>query len=181
MDRDTTFRQWVVLASIAKFRVRRYSRPMFVGDVATPENLDGLSIGQLIDLSSLTDTNESIYKVVETTLGMKRTDIGNARAVDVVRFVGWVGGEVDKINRLFEGTDTKPTDIERKAGIETLRFGLFGMLDWYAVRMGIHDHDEVLRTPWLRIYKCMDMDNKKRAYEVRLQRAQAEEIRRKSR
>ena len=59
-----------------------------------------------------------------------------------------------------------------------MRFGLFGMLDWYAVRMGISDHDQVLKVPWLRIYKCMDMDNKRRAYEKRLQKVQADEMKR---
>lgn len=62
-----------------------------------------------------------------------------------------------------------------------MRFGLFGMLDWYAVRMGISDHDQVLKTPWLRIYKCMEMDNKRSVYERNLQKLQAEEMKRKSR
>lgn len=177
MNRDTTFRDWVVLASHSKFKVGRYARPMFVGGVATPENLNNLTMGQLIDLSTLSDNDNSLYKVVENILGMERTAIDGARAVDVVRFVGWVSGEVVRINKLFEKSDIKPTKQEKKAGIDTLRFGLFGMLDWYAVRMGIQDHDQVLRTPWMRIYKCMDMDNKKRAYEIRLQHIQAEEMR----
>lgn len=177
MNKDTTFREWVVLAKHSKFKVGRYSRPLFVGGVATLENLNNLTMGQLIDLSTLEDNDNSLYKVVETILGMERTAIDGARAVDVVRFVGWVSGEVEKINKLFEKSDIKPTQQERKAGIDTLRFGLFGMLDWYAVRMGMQDHDQVLRTPWMRIYKCMDMDNRKRAYEIRLQHIQAEEMR----
>ena len=176
MNKDTTFREWVVLAKHSKFKVGRYSRPLFVGGAATPENLNSLTMGQLIDLSTLEDNDNSLYKVAETILGMERTAIDGARAVDVVRFVGWVSGEVEKINKLFEKSDIKPTQQERKAGIDTLRFGLFGMLDWYAVRMGMQDHDQVLRTPWMRIYKCMDMDNRKRAYEIRLQHIQAKEM-----
>ena len=183
MRKDITFREWLVLAQHGGFKVGEYSRPSFVGEKPTPENLNGLTIGQLIDLSSLKDTNESLYTVVATVLGMERTDIGNARAVDVVRFVGWVSHEVGKINQMFgkAGESVKPTAQERRAGIETLRFGLFGMLDWYAVRMGIQDHDQVLQTPWMRIYKCMDMDNKKRAYEIRLQKIQADELKSKTR
>lgn len=180
MDKDTKFRDWLPIAEHARFKVGKYSRPEYVGDKPTPKSLGGLTIGQLIDLSKLTDSSESIYTITETILGLKRADIDRARAVDVVRFVGWVSSEVEKINKLFETTekDIKTTDIEKRAGIETLRFGLFGMLDWYAVRMGISDHDAVLQTPWLRIYKCMDMDNKRRAYEMRLQHIQAEEMRR---
>mgnify|MGYP003516559784 FL=1 len=47
--------------------------------------------------------------------------------------------------------------------------------------MGISDHDQVLKTPWLRIYECMEMDNKRSVYERNLQKLQAEEMKRKSR
>lgn len=177
MDKDITFRKWTVLAGLSGFKVGRYSRPNYVGSVPTPSNLNDLTIGQLIDLSKVEDSNESLYNVVSTVLGMTRDEISRSRAIDVVRFVGWVSGEVERINKLFEGADNiKPTRQERQAGVDTLKFGLFGMLDWYAVRMGIQDHDEVLKTPWLRIYKCMDMDNKKRAYEIRLRNIQTQEI-----
>lgn len=177
MDKDTTFKHWLAIAQHTSFKVGRYSRPHFVAGHTVPENLYGLSIGQLIDLSKLGDTNESLYSIVETVMGLKREEVEKARAVDVVMLVGWVSGEVERINKLFESADTnKPSRTEKKAGIDTLRFGLFGMLDWYAVRMGISDHDKVLNTPWLRIYKCMDMDNKRRAYKIRLQKIQADEM-----
>lgn len=182
MDNKTTFGYWVRVAPFTDFEMGKFSRPMFVGGKETPKDLNELTIGQLIDLSGLSDSNESLYTVVSTVLGMERTDIDRARAVDVVRFVGWVTGEVERINKLFGSTDgSKPTKAEKEAGIDTLRFGLFGMLDWYAVRMGIADHDQVLKTKWLRIYKCMDMDNKKRAYEIRLQKIQADEMRHNAR
>lgn len=180
MKKDTTFRHWLAVAQHTGFKVGKYSRPHFVAGQRVPDNLNALSIGQLIDLSKLADSNDSLYSVAEVVMGLKREDVAKARAVDVVMLVGWVTSEVEKINKLFEAADTnKPTATEKKAGIDTLRFGLFGMLDWYAVRMGISDHDKVLQTPWLRIYKCMEMDNKRRAYEVRLQKIQAEEIKRR--
>lgn len=177
MDKNTKFGYWVKVAPIAGFRLEgKFTRPEFVGKVETPKNLDNLSIGQLIDLSSLSDTNESLYVVVQTILGLKRKEIDKARAFDVVRFVGWVSGEVERINKIFESTNTKPTAREKKAGIEQLNFGLFGMIDWYAKRMGIQDHDQVLSTPWLRIYKCIDMDNKRNQYERRYQEIMNDEI-----
>lgn len=72
MDKNTKFGYWVKVAPIAGFRLEgKFTRPEFVGKVETPENLDNLSIGQLIDLSSLSDTNESLYVVVQTILGLK--------------------------------------------------------------------------------------------------------------
>lgn len=178
MDINTSFKYWLAVATLTSFKVGKYARPRFVGRHEVPENLNGLTIGQLIDLSNVGDSNESLYSIVEIVMGMSRKEVEEARAVDVVMLVGWVSGEVEKINKLFEQADTnKPTKTEKKAGIDTLKFGLFGMLDWYAVRMGIQDHDTVLHTPWLRIYKCMDIDNKRRAYEIRFQKVQANEMR----
>ena len=74
---------------------------------------------------------------------------------------------------------SKPTAKEKQAGVEKLQFGLFGILDWYAKRMGITDHDDVLTVPWLRIYKCMDMDNKVEQYQRRLNDISMQEARRK--
>lgn len=180
MKKNITFRQWLAIAQHTGFKVGRYSRPHFVAGHSVPANLNGLTIGQLIDLSQLSDTNESLYVITKTVMGLSREEVEKARAVDVVMLVGWVSGEVEKINGLFKSSETsKPTAAEKKAGIDTLRFGLFGMLDWYAVRMGISDHDQVLQTPWLRIYKCMDMDNKKRTYEIRLQKIYAAEMKMK--
>ncbi len=176
MNENTKFGRWLTLATLSRFKLERYSRPRFVGKVEVPTTLNELTIGQIIELSELKDDNESLYKICEIVLGMERKAVRNARAVDVVRFIGWVYDEVERINKLFSKTDNKPTAREQRAGIERLRFGLFGMLDWYAVRMGITNHDDVLQVPWMRIYKCMQMDNEKRAYEIRLNKVAAEEM-----
>ena len=182
MDKKTTFKYWLAVARHTSYKIGKQPRPEFVGDVEVPENLNQLSIGQLIDLSQLSDSEESLYQIVSTVLGLSHKEVEQARAVDVVMMIGWVTSEVERINKLFETTDTaKPTRLEKEAGIDNLRFGLFGMLEWYAVRMGISDHDQVLKTPWLRIYKCMDIDNKRNQYERNLQKLQAEEMKRKSR
>ena len=176
MNENTKFGRWLTLATLSRFKLERYSRPRFVGKVEVPTTLNELTIGQIIELSELKDDNESLYKICEIVLGMERKAVRNARAVDVVRFIGWVYDEVERINKLFSKTDNKPTAREQRAGIERLRFGLFGLLDWYAVRMGITNPDDVLPVPWMRIYKCMQMDNEKRAYEIRLNKVAAEEM-----
>lgn len=177
MDINTKFGYWLTVATFARYRLEKYTRPAFVGERKTPETLNQLTIGQLIELSEVGDTNDSLYKVVKTVLGMERQETDQARAVDVVRFVGWVFGEVENINKLFDKTKVKHTSRERQAGVDKLQFGLFGMLDWYARRMGIENHDDVLGVPWMRIYKCLDMDTKTNQYERRLQEIAADEIR----
>ena len=138
MDKNTTFKYWLAVARHTSYKIGKQPRPAFVGQKQVPDNLNQLSIGQLIDLSQLSDSEESLYQIVTTVLGLSHKEVEQARAVDVVMLIGWVTAEVERINKLFESTDTaKPTRLEKEAGIDTLRFGLFGMLDWYAVRMGI--------------------------------------------
>lgn len=179
MDIRTKFKDWLPLAQLARFKMGRFKRPSHVAGRETPKNLFGLTLGQLITLSELPDDDGSFYTVCDAVMGLGRDEVNEARAIDVVRLVGWVSGEVEKVGKMFQKANVnKPSQNEIKAGIKELDFGLFGMLDWFAIRMGIEDHDKVLDFPWLRIYKCLQMDNQKRAYEIRLQRIQAEELRR---
>lgn len=177
MDIDIKFSEWLTIASIAGYKLEQYTRPAYVGSMRTPSDFNLLTIGQLIELSDISDDNESMYKVVEVTMGLTRDEIASARAVDVVRYVGWAVTEVERINKLFGSLAPHPTAKEKQAGIDTLQFGLFGMLDWYALRMGITNHDDVLQVPWMRIYKCMDMDNLRHAYERRYSKITSEEVR----
>ena len=179
-SRETTFGEWLLLASFAGVKLEKYdTRPAYVGNTSTPPTLDELTIGQLIELGSLDDQNKSLYEICKIVLGLDYSKTKKARAIDVVHFCGWVWNEVDKINKLFESTRVPPTQKEIQAGIKELRFGLFGLVDWYARRMGIQDHDAVLQTPWMRIYKCLDMDNKTKQFEKRYMENETNEYRRK--
>lgn len=177
LDLKTTFREWRAIAPFSDFEMRKFSRPAFVGDYQTPETLNDLTIGQLIELSEVNE-HDAFFKICGVILGMQPQDVDKARATDVVRFGGWVLAEVEKINNLFGNIETKPTPQERQAGVDKLKFGLFGLIDWYARRMGITDHDEVFGVAWLRIYKCLDMDTKQNLYQRRLQEVYNNEHRR---
>lgn len=180
-DINMTFGQWVRIAPFAGYKIGRYTRPKFVGGRETPETLDGLTMGQLMELTTLPDKNESIYTVTRVVVGLTEGQTDRARAVDVVRLVGWVASEAERINGMFSKAEAKPTKQEEKAGIRGLRFGLFGMVDWYARRMGITNHDEVMAVPWLRVWRCMDMDNRTNAFARRLQEVVNEEYKERNR
>jgi hypothetical protein len=121
-----------------------------------------------------------IYGICSIIMGLEAEEVDKARAVDVVRFAGWVMSEVKRINKLFEATNVKPTSQQIRAGINNLKFGLFGVLDWYALRMGYQDHEKVADVPWINIYKCMDMDAKKALFERKYQEVIADDNRRQS-
>lgn len=180
MNTKTPFSYWLSVAPFTGFKLGKYTRPAYVGERETPTDLNALTMQQLITLSQVSDSNESMYAVCECVLNATRTDIARAPAAEVVRFVGWVFAEVERINALFGKVESKPTAQEQRAGVSTLNFGLFGLIDWYARRMGISDHDEVMHTPWLRLYKCLDMDVKRQAYDRKLQKIKNEDIKKQS-
>lgn len=179
MDNNTTYGYWRVIARHCRYTIPEgFERPAYIGETECPEDLSGLTIGQLIEIGEAQGP-EADYRIVEIVMGYDKAETDKCRATEVVAFLSWIGRQVKKINRLFEQVQTKPTAKEKQAGVESLQFGLFGILDWYAKRMGITNHDEVLAVPWLRIYKCMDMDNKVERFQRRMNEISMQEARRK--
>ena len=179
MDNNTTYGYWRVIARHCRYTIPEgFERPAYIGEVKCPEDLSALTIGQLIEIGEASGP-EADYRIVEIVMGIDKTETDKCRATEVVAFLSWIGRQVKRINRLFEQVQTKPTAKEKQAGVERLQFGLFGILDWYAKRMGITNHDDVLAVPWLRIYKCMDMDNKVEQYQRRFNEISMQEARRK--
>lgn len=176
------FYQWLVRALVSTETVdlalESFTKPYKVGNRYTPDNLDNMNVGQMVKLSMLRDGKEMFYTICGVLLGMNKQEIDMADAVEVVRFTGWVLHEIKRINRLFDSVKSKPTQQEIKAGINNLNFGIFGLIDWYACRMGIADHEEVMDVTWLRLYKCMDMDNRTNEYKRNLAKVYADEYRR---
>ena len=56
MDKNTTFKYWLAVARHTSYKIGRQPQPAFVGEKQVPDNLNQLSIGQLIDLSQLSDS-----------------------------------------------------------------------------------------------------------------------------
>ena len=65
----------------------------------------------------------------------------------------------------------QPTPEEVQAGYYkmNLNLGEFPTLDWYARRMGIADHDEVLKVGWVRIFACKKIDHENQLFQKRVQ------------
>ena len=74
MDINTKFGYWLTIAQTAKYSMGKHSRPMFVSDKQTPETLNEITIGQLIQLSEIGDTDESFYNITSIILGMTRDE-----------------------------------------------------------------------------------------------------------
>lgn len=148
--------------------IQELGKPEKVCGVKTPDDLNDLTFGQLATLQSIQTLDDIVFITCETVLGVKRCKVMKEDAFNVMRFVFWCADRVKDIGVMFKDISVPPTSEEKQAGIDGLNFGLFGTIDWYARRMGIKDHEDVERIPWIRIYKCIDMDNQKQVFERRL-------------
>ena len=161
-----TVKEFLILIDVASDpdnvlrQIAKLPKPVSFGKHIIPDTLNDITMGQLIELQSITS-------IVDLILSPEH-DINCYSVEDLLGFSMWVKGEVERINKLFASTNVKPTKEEQKAGIEDLSFGIFGLIDYYAIRMGISDHEQVEKIPWVRVYKCLDMDARKAQYERRL-------------
>lgn len=150
---------WVML--------RRYGRPNSVGDKVPPEDLNGLTFGELKELQDMASSND-MAGVCKLLLGTDAREFNALPAAETMAFLYWVSEEVVRIAKLFSALTPKYSPEQLKAGVDKLNHGLFGTLDWYCKRMGITDHSIPESVPWVRIYKCMEIDYKNAEYEKRL-------------
>lgn len=179
MKRDVKFSYWRIVAEHSDYTLGNYDRPNRVGRAEVPTELNDLTIGQLIELGNITE-QRAYYDACRIVLNLTDKEVDKARAIDVVAFLSWLTSEVKRINELFNKLQPTHSPNEIKAGAEKLKFGMFGLLDWYAKRMGITNHDEVLGVPWMRIYKCLQMDYESNEFQKRYTEILKNDVRRHS-
>ena len=127
-----------------------------------------MSYGTLDDLRSATAAEDPISECVRILLGISSVDLMDADVNDVFGFLSFVKEELKRINKLFGDIKQTYSKEEEAAGVRDLDFGSFGVLDWYARRMGITNQNDVRDVAWVRIYQCMKNDNMQSEFERRL-------------
>lgn len=143
--------------------------PARVGGKEAPQDLNDLTLGQLIQLESI-GAEKGVFAAIAVVLLDKSEDwAAKAPAMEMLGLRNMVVKEQDRIAGLFRSLARDPEPAEIMAGIEGLDFGMFGLADWYARRMGISDHDDAFNTPWLRIWQCRKNDIEEAEYQKRLQ------------
>lgn len=177
------FAEWCIVADHSKetddIELKSMSRPLLVAGHDTPKDLSALTMGQMVTFSQTKGGWELFYMICRELLGMTIEETAQADAVQVVMFCGWVIGRLEDMNKLLSSIKPRHTSEQMRAGIDKLDFGVFGLIDWYAKRMGIHDHEEVMSVPVLRVYQCLKMDNEQQQYEQRLAKVIREESKHK--
>lgn len=145
-------------------------KPGWFAGKETPGNLNLLSYGTLDDLSTIAKRTgvDPMLEAVAHIMDVDKAVAAEQNAFDVFGLGKWIAKEVERINKLFAAIAPHYSSEEIAAGVRSLNFGPFGVLDWYAHRQGIADQNQVRDVAWVRIYTCMANDNKKAEYEKRL-------------
>jgi hypothetical protein len=130
-----------------------------------PENLDKITLGQLVDIQNIKTTEDFIFKPAEI-LGITRDEMLQCTVHEVFSIVSFVRSEIERIVKLWDEIKYKPSPEEVQAGIGKINHGFFGTADWYARRMGYQDQQIVFDTvSWMKIYMCIKMDNENMKFE----------------
>ena len=149
--------------------LRDVPAPARIGLTDAPQDLNDLTLGQLIQLEAI-GAEKGVFAAIAVVLFDKDEAWAmRAPALPMLGLRNMVVKEQDRIAALFKSLAREPDAAEVMAGIETLNFGMFGLADWYARRMGIHDHDDAFNTPWLRVWQCRKNDIDEAEYQKRLQ------------
>jgi len=147
--------------------------PAQIGRKEAPQDLNDLTLGQLIQLESIGAEKGIFAAIAQVLLDEEPEWALKAPALPMLGLRNMVVKEQDRIAGMFASLSREHTAAEIMAGIEKLNFGMFGLADWYARRMGISDHDDAFNTPWLRIWQCRKNDMEEAEYRERHQRIQA--------
>lgn len=160
--------------------LKQAKRPAYACGKEVPADLNTITYGQLDDFSRIGQSEgDPAVKVFSILLGLEAPQVYELNVFDVFGVLNFVRSELERINALFDAIQPTHSSEEIAAGIEDLNFGTFGVIDWYAKRMGITNQDEVYNVAWIRIYTCMKNDNEKAEFEQRLNKQYIEKAKRR--
>lgn len=159
--------------------VSKAKRPAFVCGKEVPKDLFSISYGMLDELHDASSAQDPAAECLRIIMGLKPAEIYQLNACDVFGFMHFCREQIEKINKLFASLKVNYSSEELAAGVKDLEFGSFGVLDWYAKRMGITNQNEVRDVAWVRIYNCMKNDIEQNNYERRLHKQYMNQSKRK--
>lgn len=178
---DTTFGEYAAIYDVLTDECKEANNiilneaecPEYLFFQSVPKDLKMITFGQysdLCDVFSQKDVFEIVKSVPEILFSVSEEEIFATNVAYLWGLCNFAAREIGNINKLFSEIRMDYTDEERKAGIENLQFGTFGILDWYARRMGITDQNAVNNEKWVRIYQCMKNDMEDAKFQRRLQK-----------
>lgn len=137
-----------------KEMVEQSPRPTTLCGRYMPKDLNNMTMGTLVKVMNLKDDIgmfTAIYNV-------SQSELQSEWAQNVIGAARWTTEQLERITDLFKSLERDYTTEELLAGFDKRKGDIFATIDWYAKRMNITDHDRVLKTPWIIVWKCAMLD-----------------------
>jgi hypothetical protein len=177
IDKNTTLSDFLFKTDVFKIPESKLTelfgklekrKPPSIAGKKTPDDLNDLLFGQLAKLQTIKNISDFLLSPAEIIIGLKRNRLMDCLAFDVIGFMLFVRNEIVRIGKLFDAIRYRPGSEELQAGIDKIDGGLFGVMDWYARRMGMKTHEEAENTKWIFIYNCLKIDSDNARYQKKL-------------
>lgn len=149
-----TYGQYSLLYSVGAitnhdYIVEHSEKPRRLCGRYMPSDLMHLRMGTLTEVMMC--KNE--IKMLTTIYNVTESELQTEWAQNVIGAIKWTIEQLESITASFS---------QLESDIETEKKGdIFETIDWYALRMGITNHDDVWKVPCLVVWKCAEKDQEK--------------------
>lgn len=134
-----------------------------------PKSLDNMTMGTLAEVMNVKEDT----KLLTTIYNVTTSELMTEWAIDVLGTLRWTAEELKRITDLFSQLERELTADEIMAGAEQLKGDIFNTIDWFQDHCnGNLSHNEVLKVPWIVVWRCASDVKEKEEYKQRLHNIQ---------
>lgn len=157
-----TYGQYSLLYSVGAitnhdYIVKHSEKPRRLCGRYMPSTLTHIRMGTFVEVMQCKDE----IKLLKTIYNVTESELQNEWAQNVIGAIKWTIEQLESITESFS---------QLEDGTKTDKQGnIFSAIDWYAQRMGITNHDDVLKVPCLIIWQCAKEDQERRAKKLKQQ------------
>jgi hypothetical protein len=112
-------------------------------------------------------------KLLTTIYNVTTSELMTEWAQDVIGTLRWTADELSRIGNLFSQLERELTADEIMAGAEQMKGDIFTTVNWYMRYCnGRYSQDEVLKVPWIIVWRCARDYQQTEEYRQRLHNIQ---------
>lgn len=158
-----TYGQYCLLYSVGAitnhdYIVEHSVKPKLLCGRYMPSDLTHLRMGTFVEVMQCKDE----IKLLTTIYNVTQSELQTEWAQNVIGAIKWTIEQLESITESFSQLESD-TENDKQGNI-------FSTIDWYAQRMGITNHDDVLKVPCLIIWQCAKEDQEKRKKQLKQQK-----------
>lgn len=158
-----TYGQYSLLYSVGAitnhdYIVEHSEKPKRLCGRYMPSTLTHIRMGTFVEVMQCKEE----IKLLTTIYNVTESELRTEWAQNVIGAIKWTIEQLESITASFSQLESD-TETNKQGNI-------FSTIDWYALRMGITNHDDVLKVPCLIIWQCAKEDQERRAKQLKNQK-----------